>query len=87
MIELGDLVVYTPCQKHFKNENEELLHLAGAVAYRNLRKKISCGVVIDRIDRNDRESPTLRIIFPEGSYNMDIEQVTAVNKWYVGNKL
>lgn len=83
MIELGDLVVFTPCQKN----TSALKQLAGAVAYRKLRQRVSCGVVIDRFIKN--EGTTVKIIFPEGSYSMDINQVTTVSKWYVGslNKL
>ncbi len=79
MVELGDLVVFTPCQKRM----DSLHHLAGKVAYRKLRQQISCGVVIDRFSKN--EGTTLKIIFPEGSYSMDINQVTTVSKWYVGS--
>jgi len=83
MIELGDLVVFTPCQRNCS----QLLKLAGKVAFRNLREQVSCGVVIDRFSKS--EGTTLRVIFPEGSYSMDINQVTTVSKWYVGslNKL
>jgi hypothetical protein len=52
-----------------------------------LRQKVSCGVVIDRFNKND--TATLRIVFPEGSYSLDVSQVTTISKWYVasGNKL
>jgi hypothetical protein len=83
MIELGDLVVFTPCPKN----TSTLRQLAGVAAHRKLRQRVSCGVVVDRFVKN--EGTTLKIIFPEGSYNMDISQVSTISKWYVGslNKL
>jgi len=83
MIELGDLVVFTPCQKSIS----ALKKYVSLVAYKKLRQKVSCGVVIDRFNKND--TATLRIVFPEGSYSLDVSQVTTISKWYVasGNKL
>ncbi len=85
MIELGDLVVFTPCQRNCARS--ELLLLASKVAFRKLREKVSCGVVIDRMSKDTETG--VRVIFPEGSYNMDVSQVTTISKWYVAsnNKL
>lgn len=83
MAELGDLVVFTSWPKNLT----ALQKLAATVAYKKLRQKISCGIVIGRFNRDKEE--ILRIIFPEGSYTLDVEQVMTISKWYVSsdNKL
>lgn len=83
MIELGDLVVFTPCQR----SSMGIQKFSAFADFRKLRQKVSCGVVIDRFNKN--ESQVLKIVFPEGSYSMSIDQVTTVSKWYVAvvNKL
>lgn len=78
MVELGDLVVFTPDEESYRG----IGRFQALAEYKRLKQKISCGIVVSKKSTSEGLS-SLRILFPEGNFRMTDDQVTAISKWYI----